>query len=119
VPAKIYGTRVSTVDSDGNEVAGLRLPPIAAQLATYTACNLYGSEPSELCDRDGSYVPFPKTKPSARQQAIRAPRSGSATARARSLWRRSRRPTRSLLSGCRYWPKPQPTWRQRKRPTAS
>jgi len=57
-----YGTRVSAVDADGNEVAGLRLPPIAAPLATYTGWNVYKSEPGELCDRDGSYIPFAKTK---------------------------------------------------------
>ena len=57
-----YGTRVSAVDADGNEVAGLRLPPIAVPLATHTGWNVYKSEPGELCDRDGSYIPFAKTK---------------------------------------------------------
>jgi len=58
----VYGTRVSAVDADGNEVAGIRLPPIAVPLATYTGWNLYKTQQSELCDRDGSYIVFAKTK---------------------------------------------------------
>lgn len=57
-----YGTRVAAVDSDGNETSGIRLPPIAVPIATYTGWNLYARVPSELCDRDGSYIPFAKTK---------------------------------------------------------
>jgi hypothetical protein len=57
-----YGTRVSAVDADGNEVAGLRLPDISAPLATYTGWNVYQRQPSELCDRDGSFIPFAKTR---------------------------------------------------------
>ena len=49
-------------DGDGNETSGIRLPPIAVPLATYTGWNLYARVPSELCDRDGSYIPFAKTK---------------------------------------------------------
>ena len=53
------------MDADGNETSGIRLPPIAVPLATYTGWNLYARVPSELCDRDGSYVPFAKTKADA------------------------------------------------------
>jgi hypothetical protein len=67
-----YGTRVSAVDADGNEVAGIRLPDIAVPLATYTGWNVYKVSPSELCDRDGSYVPFAKTK--AEREASGDPR---------------------------------------------
>jgi hypothetical protein len=67
-----YGTRVSAVDSDGNEVAGIRLPPIAAPLGTYTGWNVYKAAPSELCDRDGSYIPFARTK--AEREAAGDPR---------------------------------------------
>lgn len=52
------------MDADGNEVAGIRLPGIAAPLATYTGWNLY-KDPypeGELCDREGIYVPFAKTR---------------------------------------------------------
>lgn len=57
-------TLVSKVDEDGNEVAGIRLPDIAAPLATYTGWNVF-AEPwvaGELGDRDGSWSPFAKTR---------------------------------------------------------
>jgi Alpha/beta hydrolase domain len=57
-----YGTRVSAVDADGNEVAGIRLPPIAVPLGTYTGWNVYKAQPGELADRDGSLIPFARTK---------------------------------------------------------
>jgi hypothetical protein len=57
-----YGIRVPAVDADGNETAGIRLPDIAVPLATYTGWNLYKAAEGELCDRDGSYMPFAKTK---------------------------------------------------------
>jgi hypothetical protein len=41
-------------------------------LATYTGWNLYARVPSELCDRDGSYIPFAKTK--AERAATNDPR---------------------------------------------
>jgi hypothetical protein len=67
-----YGTRVAAVDADGNETSGIRLPPIAVPLATYTGWNLYARLPTELCDRDGTYIPFAKTK--AEREAANDPR---------------------------------------------
>ena len=64
-PARIdnsYGALVCAVDADGNELAGLRLPPIAVPLGTYTGWNLYRAQPGELADRDGSLIPFARTK---------------------------------------------------------
>jgi hypothetical protein len=64
-PARLdtfYRTLVSAVDADGNEVAGIRLPPIAVPLGTYTGWNVYRAQPCELCDRDGSLIPFARTK---------------------------------------------------------
>jgi hypothetical protein len=63
-PAKVYRSLVSRVDADGNEVAGIRLPDIAVPLATYSGWNLYRAPfpEGEVCDRDGSYFPFAKTK---------------------------------------------------------
>ena len=55
---RVYPTFVSAVDADGNERAGLRLPEISVPLGTYTGTNLYRDAPGELCDRDGSFVPF-------------------------------------------------------------
>jgi hypothetical protein len=74
-PAKIerpYAALVPAVDRDGNEVAGVRLPPIAVPLGTYTGWNYYAAIPSELCDRDGTYLPFAKTK--AEREAAGDPR---------------------------------------------
>jgi hypothetical protein len=71
-----YGTRVSATDADGNEVAGIRLPDIAVPLATYTGWNVYKAQPGELCDRDGSYVPFARTK--AEREAAGDPRASIA-----------------------------------------
>ena len=58
-----YVSKVPAVDADGNETSGIRLPDIAAPVATFTGWNFYGAPyPSgELCDRDGTYVPFALT----------------------------------------------------------
>jgi hypothetical protein len=64
-PARIdnvYGARVCAVDPDGNEIAGIRLPPIAVPLGTHTGWNLYRAQPAELADRDGSFIPFARTR---------------------------------------------------------
>ena len=67
-----YETRVPAVDADGNETSGIRLPPIAVPLATYTGWNVYRAQPSELCDRSGTYAPFAKTR--AEREASGDPR---------------------------------------------
>jgi hypothetical protein len=63
-PAGAYTPLVSQVDGNGNEVAGIRLPAIAVPLATHTGWNFYKAPypEGEICDREGSYVPFAKTK---------------------------------------------------------
>jgi Alpha/beta hydrolase domain len=63
-PASAYTPLVPQVDGDGNEIDGIRLPPIAVPLATYTGWNLYKAPypKGEFCDREGSYVPFARTK---------------------------------------------------------
>ena len=71
-PSQFYETFVSAVDTDGNEVAGIRLPPIAVPLATYTGWNVYRAAPGELCDRDGSRIPFARTR--AEREAADDPR---------------------------------------------
>jgi hypothetical protein len=43
----IYGARLCAVDTDGNEMAGIRLPPIAVPLVTYTR-NKCRAESNEL-----------------------------------------------------------------------
>jgi len=71
-PSQFYETFVSAVDADGNEIAGIRLPPIAVPLATYTGWNVYRAQPGELCDRDGSRIPLAPTR--AEREAIDDPR---------------------------------------------
>ena len=61
-PHQSYPTLVSAVDADGNETAGIRLPSIAVPLGTYTGWNVYKAQPDELADRDGSYIPFARSR---------------------------------------------------------
>jgi hypothetical protein len=58
----VYVTLVSSVDADGNELAGIRLPGVAVPLATFTGWNVFRDLPDEFADRDGSYVPFARTE---------------------------------------------------------
>ena len=73
-PAKAYVTLVTKVDADGNEMTGVRLPGVAAPLGTHTGWNLYRAPElaGELCDRDGTFVPFAVTK--AEREAAKDPR---------------------------------------------
>jgi hypothetical protein len=72
--ARPYRVLVTQVDADGNEIAGIRLPDIAAPLATYTGWNYYRAPhpAGELCDREGSYKPFAATR--AEREAANDPR---------------------------------------------
>src|SRR6185436_19140362 len=69
-----YRTLVTQIDLDGNEVAGILLPEIAVPLGTHTGWNLYKAPypEGELCDRDGTYIPFAATR--AEREARRDPR---------------------------------------------
>lgn len=69
-----YRTLVPQVDADGNETSGVRLPEIGVPLATFTGWNLYRAPypQGELCDRDGSYRPFARTR--AEREAAGDPR---------------------------------------------
>lgn len=59
-----YRALVPAVDADGNDRAGLRLPDVAVPWGTHTGFNVYKAPAisGELCDRDGSFLPFPTTK---------------------------------------------------------
>jgi hypothetical protein len=62
--SKPYRVLVPTVDADGNETSGILLPDIAVPIATYTGWNLYKAPypEGELCDRDGTYALFARTR---------------------------------------------------------
>lgn len=59
-----YSILVPAVDTDGNDVAGVRLPAITVPLATHTGWNLQSEElaEGELADLLGSYMPLPRTR---------------------------------------------------------
>jgi hypothetical protein len=74
-----YGTRVSAVNDDGNEIAGIVLPELAVPLATHTGWNrrhpdIGGAE--QLLVFAGATLPFPKT--AAERAARRDPRASIA-----------------------------------------
>jgi hypothetical protein len=61
-PERSWRPLVPQVDTDGNEVAGIRLPDIAVPRGTFTGWNRY-REPwpaGELADRDGTFLAFPE-----------------------------------------------------------
>ena len=63
-PERVYRALVPQVDTDGNEVAGIRLPDIAAPSGTFTGWNLYKAPypDGELADRDGTFMAFAATR---------------------------------------------------------
>lgn len=72
---KPFPILVPQVDADGNEIAGIRLPELAAPLATYTGWNLRSAAigaSDVVYDMVGSYLPFPRTR--AERQQTRDPR---------------------------------------------
>jgi hypothetical protein len=59
----IYPSYVPTTDSDGNDIAGVRLPDVTVPLATYTGWALRsGAWANDGCEAEGQYIPFVKTK---------------------------------------------------------
>ena len=69
-----YPIFVSKVDKDGNEIAGVRLPPVAAPIATTTGWGLRAAAfgGPDGCEANGQHIPFQTTK--AQRQAIGDPR---------------------------------------------
>jgi hypothetical protein len=69
----IYPSYVPKTDSDGNDIAGIRLPELTVPLATYTGWGLRsGVWANDGCEASGQYIPFAKT--SADRQASGDPR---------------------------------------------
>lgn len=61
--SKTYEVRMPAIDADGNETIGVRVPELAAPLATYTGWNLRktGFAPGEACALAGSTLSFAQT----------------------------------------------------------
>ena len=62
-PALTYTVLVPSVDADGNDIAGVRAPMVAAPLGTYTGWNprARGYGHGVQWRFEGSYIPFPET----------------------------------------------------------
>jgi len=59
----IYPSYVPKTDSDGNDIAGIRLPELTVPLATYTGWGLRsGVWANDGCESSGQYIPFKATK---------------------------------------------------------
>jgi alpha/beta hydrolase family protein len=61
---KAFPILVPQVDGDGNGIAGIRMPELAAPLATYTGWNLFNDRsgpPTVLSSMQGSYIPLART----------------------------------------------------------
>jgi hypothetical protein len=60
----VYPSFVSRVDKDGNEVAGIQLPPVAAPIATTTGWALRAAAfgGPDGCESSGQWIPFATTK---------------------------------------------------------
>ena len=60
-----YRVLVPSVDADGNETAGLRMPEITVPTGTamgWSVRSEAGGGTGELCYLDGAFIPFAKTK---------------------------------------------------------
>ena len=74
-PGRPFGSRVSAVDADGNEVAGIVLPQIAVPLASHTGWTLRHPDiggAGQLLVFGGATIPFPRTRDE--RQRTRDPR---------------------------------------------
>src|SRR5262249_51048748 len=59
----IYPSFIPITDSDGNDIAGVRLPDVTVPLATYTGWALRaGPQAGDGCEAAGQHIPFAKTK---------------------------------------------------------
>jgi len=68
LPPKLLGTPypvfVPRTDGDGNDIAGIRLPEIAAPVATFSGWNMRAFPPgaNDGCDAAGQKIDFPQTR---------------------------------------------------------
>jgi alpha/beta hydrolase family protein len=69
----IYPSYVPKTDSDGNDIAGIRLPELVVPLATYTGWGLRaGVWANDGCEASGQFIPFQSTQ--AARMAANDPR---------------------------------------------
>ncbi|HEV8256502.1 MAG TPA: alpha/beta hydrolase domain-containing protein [Casimicrobiaceae bacterium] len=70
----VYPSFVSKVDKDGNDIAGIRLPPVEVPIATTTGWGLRAAAfgGPDGCESSGQWIPFKTTK--AERQAAGDPR---------------------------------------------
>jgi len=69
----IYPSSVPKTDSDGNDIAGVRLPDVEVPLATYTGWALRaGPQANDGCEASGQMIPFARTR--AEREASGDPR---------------------------------------------
>jgi Alpha/beta hydrolase domain len=58
----IYPSFIPKTDSDGNDIAGVRLADVTVPLATYTGWALRrGAQANDGCEAAGQFIPFAKT----------------------------------------------------------
>ena len=56
---RIYPSFVPKTDSDGNDIAGVRLPDVAVPVATYTGWALRnGPQANDGCESSGQWIAF-------------------------------------------------------------
>jgi hypothetical protein len=64
LPGPAYNVLVTQVDSDGNDVAGIRLPYLVAPLGRHTGWWVLksGAGFPDTCGQNGTFIPFVKAK---------------------------------------------------------
>jgi hypothetical protein len=62
VNGPVYPSYAPTTDSDGNDIAGVRLPDVTVPIATYTGWALRsGAQANDGCESTGQFIPFAAT----------------------------------------------------------
>jgi hypothetical protein len=74
LPGPEYVAQVSQVDSDGNEIAGIRLPALTVPLGTHIGWSVMkqGAGFPDSCGQNGTFIPFARTR--AEREAAGDPR---------------------------------------------
>jgi hypothetical protein len=64
IPGPEYTVQVSQVDTDGNDIAGIRLPFLSVPTGTYNGWAVLrpGAGDPDICGQLGQFIPFANTK---------------------------------------------------------